>query len=57
MIMGQDLANDKHWKFVFGYYVEACEDSNIENYMEEQTFSGIFLGPTENFQVSYKYFP
>ena len=55
--MGQDLANDKHWKLVFGYYVEAREDSKIENYTEEQTFSGIFLGPTENFQVSYKYFP
>ena len=52
--MVQDLAYEKHYKFRFGSCVESHEDRNTTNGMEEQTVSVIWLGPTENFQGSYK---
>ena len=52
--MGQYISYDKHFKFRFGYYVESHEYCNITNCVEEQTISGIFLGPTANLQGSYK---
>ena len=56
IIMGQDLDYDKHCKIIFGFYVEAHEDRNIPNDMEEQTVSGICLVPTAKFQGSYQIF-
>ena len=56
IILGQDLAYDKHCKFRFGAYVESHEDHHITNNMEEQTVSGICLGPNANFQGRYKIF-
>ena len=50
--MGQDLAYDNRCNFIFGSCVEAYEDCNITNNMEEQKVSGIGLGPTANFQGS-----
>ena len=52
--MGQYIAYENHCKFRFGSCVESHEDCNINNGMEEQTGSVIFLGPTENFQGGYK---
>ena len=52
--MGKDIDYENHCKFRFGSCVESHEDSNITNDMEEQTGSVICLGPTENFQGSYK---
>ena len=54
--MGQYLAYDKHCKFRFGSYVRSHEYRKITNNMEEQKFSGIFLGPAANFQESYEIF-
>ena len=56
IIMGQDLAYDKHCKFWFRYYVESHEDCKITNNMEEKTVGGIYMGPTANFQGIYKTF-
>ena len=47
--MYQDLAYDKHCKFIIGSYVKYREDFKIINNVEEQTVSGICLGPTANF--------
>ena len=54
--MCQDLACEKHCKFIFGSYVEAREDCKITNDMEERTVSGICLGPIAKFQKRYKIF-
>ena len=54
--MGQNLVYDKHCKFRFRSYVEDHEDCKITNNMEEQTVSGICLGPTLKFQGRYKIF-
>ena len=47
--MVQDIAYDKHCNLIFGYYVESHEDRKITNNTEEQTVSGICLGPVANF--------
>ena len=54
IIMAQDLDIDKNCKLIFGSYVEAYEYFQITNDMEGQTVSFICLGPTKNFQGSYK---
>ena len=56
IITDQYLSYDNHCKFRFGYYVESHEDHKINNNMEEQTVSGIYLGTPANFQGSYKIF-
>ena len=56
IIMDQDLAYEKHCKFIFGSYVEDNEYCKITNNMKEQIVSGICLGPTANFQGRYKIF-
>ena len=56
IFMFQDLAYDKHCKFIFGSYVESHEYCKIINNMEELTVSGICLGITAKFQGSYKIF-
>ena len=50
------LAYENHYNLIFGSYVEAHEDCQITNDMEEQKVSGIFVGPTAKFQGSYKIF-
>ena len=57
IIMGKDLSYNKHYNFIFGSYVEAHDCPKITNNTEEQTVSGICLGPTAKFQRSYKYVP
>ena len=57
IIMGQDLAYDKHCKFRFGSYVEAHEDRKIANETEERTVSCIYPGPLQNFRGAITYFP
>ena len=54
--MGQELAFNKHFKFIFGSNVECHEDHKITNNMEEQTVSGIFPGPTANSYLSFRPF-
>ena len=54
IITGQDIAHEKHWRFRFGYYVEDHEDLKITNKPYDQRVSDISLGPTANFQGSYK---
>ena len=56
IIMGKDLACDKHCKFILGSYVEAHKYRKITNNMMEQTVSGICVGPTTNFQEICKIF-
>ena len=56
IIMEKYLSYDKHWKFIFGSYVESHEYRKITNGMEELIVSDIWLGPTENFQGSNKIF-
>jgi hypothetical protein len=44
----------KHFKIPFGAYVEAHEDYERTDTMAERTKGTICLGPTANFQGSYK---
>ena len=52
--MGPDITYDKQCNFIFGSYAEDNDDCKITNETEEQTVSGIYLGPTAKFQWSYK---
>ena len=54
--MGPDITYDKQCNFIFGSYAEDNDDCKITNETEEQTVSGIYLGPTAKFQWSYKIF-
>ena len=50
------LEHDKHWKFIFIFYVEYHYSRKITNNVEDQIVSGIFLVRTANFQEGYKKF-
>jgi hypothetical protein len=45
---------EKHCKIPFGAYIEAHEDYDRTHTMAERTKGTICIGPTSNFQVSYK---
>jgi hypothetical protein len=49
------LDYSKHCKLPFGAYVETHEENNPTNNMKERTRAAICLGPTTNFQGSYKF--
>jgi hypothetical protein len=51
---GTALDFNKHCQIPFGAYAEVHEDRNITNTMSERTQPAICLGPTANFQGSYK---
>jgi hypothetical protein len=55
IMTGTALDFNKHCQIPFGAYAEVHEDRNITNTMEERTQSAICLGPTANFQGSYKF--
>jgi hypothetical protein len=52
---GTALDFNKHCQILFGAYAEVHEDNNITNTMTERTQPAICLGPTANFQGSYKF--
>jgi hypothetical protein len=51
---GTTLDFKKNFRIPFGAYVEAHEDYDTTNTMAERTTGTICLGPTANFQGSYK---
>jgi hypothetical protein len=55
IMAGTALDFNKHCQIPFGAYAEVHEDRNITNTMSEQTQPAICLGPTANFQGSYKF--
>jgi hypothetical protein len=52
---GTTLDYNKHCKLPFGAYVETHEMNTPTNTMKERTRAAICLGPTANFQGSYKF--
>jgi hypothetical protein len=52
---GTALDFNKHCQIPFGAYAEVHEDRNSTNTMSERTQPEICLGPTANFQGSYKF--
>jgi hypothetical protein len=57
IMTGTALHFNKHCQIPFGAYAEVHEDQNITNTMDERTPPAICLGPTANFQGSYKFLP
>jgi hypothetical protein len=55
IMTGTALDFNKHCQIPFGAYAEVHEDRNITNTMSERTQPSICLGPTANFQGSYKF--
>jgi hypothetical protein len=55
IVTGTALEFNKHCQIPFGAYVEVHEDITITNTMTEWTQPDIGLGPTANFQGSYKF--
>jgi hypothetical protein len=55
IVTGTALDYAKHCKMPFGSYVEAREDLVRTHTLEEHTRGAIWLGPTANFQGSYKF--
>jgi hypothetical protein len=55
IMTGTTLDYSKHCKLTFGAYVETHEENNPTNNMKERTRAAICLGPTTNFQGSYKF--
>jgi hypothetical protein len=55
IMTGTALDFNKHCQIPFGVYVEVHEDRNITHTMSERTQPAICLGPTANFQGSYKF--
>jgi hypothetical protein len=55
IMTGTMLDYSKHCKLPFGAYVETHEENNSTNKMKERTRAAICLGPTTNFQGSYKF--
>jgi hypothetical protein len=55
IMTGTALNFNKHCQIPFGAYAEVHEDHNITNTMSERTQPEICLGPTANFQGSYKF--
>jgi hypothetical protein len=54
IMTGTALDFNRHCQIPFGAYAEVLEDNNITNTMTEWTQPAICLGPTANFQGSYK---
>jgi hypothetical protein len=55
IITGTTLDNRKHCRLPFGAYIETHEDNKPSNTIRERTRAAICLGPTANFQGSYKF--
>jgi hypothetical protein len=55
IMTGTALDFNKHCQIPFGAYAEVHEDRNITDTMSERTQPAICLGPTANFQGSYKF--
>jgi hypothetical protein len=55
IMTGTALDFNTHCQIPFGAYAEVHEDRNITNTMSERTQPAICLGPTANFQGSYKF--
>jgi hypothetical protein len=55
IMTGTTLDYSRHCKLPFGAYVETHEENNPTNNMQERTHAAICLGPTTNFQGSYKF--
>jgi hypothetical protein len=55
IMTGTTLDFNKHCRIPSGAYAEVHEDRNITNTMDEWTQPSICLGPTANFQGSYKF--
>jgi hypothetical protein len=55
IMTGTALDFQKHCQIPFGAYAEVHEDRDKTNTMEERTQPAICLGPTANFQGSYKF--
>jgi hypothetical protein len=49
------LITKKHCRLPFGAYVETHEENKPSNTLKERTRAAICLGPTANFQGSYKF--
>ena len=56
IILRWQLNCKKHMKARFGAYCEVSEDSDITNTQEDRSTPSICLGPTGNFQGTYKFF-
>jgi hypothetical protein len=55
IMTGTTLDYANHLKLPFCAYVETHEENNPTNMMKERTRAAICLGPTANFQGSYKF--
>jgi hypothetical protein len=55
IMTGTTLDYSKHCKLPFGAYEETHEENNPTNNMKERIRAAIWLGPTANFQGSYKF--
>jgi hypothetical protein len=55
IMTGTALGFNKHCQIPCGAYAEVHEDNNITTTMTERTQPAICLGPTANFQGSYKF--
>jgi hypothetical protein len=55
IMTGTALDYNKQCKLPFGAYVETREENKRKNSMDERTRGTICLGPTANFQGSYKF--
>jgi hypothetical protein len=52
---GTALDYNKHCKLPFGAYIETHEENKQMNSLDEWTRGAICIGPTANFQGSYKF--
>jgi hypothetical protein len=55
IMTGTTLDYKKHCRLSFGAYVETHEENKPSNTLKERTQAAICLGPTANFQGSYKF--
>jgi hypothetical protein len=55
IMTGATLDYKKHCRLPFGAYVETHEENKPSNTLKELTWAAICLGPTANFQRSYKF--
>jgi hypothetical protein len=55
IMTGITLDYKKHCRLLFGAYVETHGDNKPSNTLKERTRAAICLGPTANFQGSYKF--
>ena len=55
ILTGKTLDFEKHCKLPFGSYAQTFEDNDPSNTMDARMAASICLGPTTNFQGSYKF--